>query len=334
MTFPSAWGLSINEASMAPTKSASTISISLRGQGFVNKPSKAHTDFTETAASVTPPPIYLTVVPILQKNLKTRSPKGLQGINNFQSNRVYEAVTAAQNLIGKDRLTFATITTPDLPGIKLRKLWSNHSTVIKEIKQAIVRLLKKHHPLTPEVLIVTELQTERFEATKLPYLHLHLLFQGRGLAKRWLVTHSDIQRIATRAFKKHVDCIPGFKAGVELQSIHTSVAGYLAKKESKDRKVASSLIQAGFKDCVPHHWVSMTRALRTLANTRIPLDDWAMRIIQDGIAGKMPGMLSYCQKVHRDKDNPERGAWGHSFRLDDDWLRFLLTGESRYLTGV
>ena len=317
---------------MADTTFPSASLLSPRGQGFVKLPDKPHASFTEDTLDKNPP-INLSVIPNSEKKLKTRSPRGLQGINNFQSNQIYEAVSFLERTVGKERFSLATITTPNLTGLQLRRLWSHHAGITSEIKRAIVRRLKKCPYVLSEVLIVTELQTKRFKRTGLPYLHLHVLFQGRGAGKQWVISHSDIQAIADRAFKRHLkgqlSNPRAFKAGVDIESVQIGVAGYLSKKETKDKQTADNLIAAGFKDCIPSHWVCMTHGFRNISNLRTRLSGKASDFIYNLIEIGYQDAFEWLQPVHRERGAPSKGIWGYSYRLTSEWQERILWALNR-----
>ena len=187
---------------------------------------------------------------------------GLKGISRRAARTIRNAAHLMQESIGRDNLTFATVTVPPLPIEQMSTLHKNWHKVVESYRLAITRRLKDKG-VCDDIVIVSEIQQERHEETGIPVLHLHAVFQGRRPFSKWLIdteTHDDIVRAA---FERACGPVAvSLKSAAQFQQVHSSAGAYLGKYMSKGRGNVEALIDQGFADWMPKQWWAMTRNIR------------------------------------------------------------------------
>lgn len=187
---------------------------------------------------------------------------GLKGISRRAARTIRNAAHLMQESIGRENLTFATVTVPALPIEQMATLHKNWHKVVESYRLAITRRLKDEG-VCEDIVIVSEVQEKRHEKTGIPVLHLHALFQGRRPFGKWLIsteTHDDITRAALERGAGSIGV--SLKSAAQFQQVHSSAGAYLGKYMSKGRANIEALVEQGFADWMPKQWWSMTRHIR------------------------------------------------------------------------
>lgn len=197
-------------------------------------------------------------------------PKKTNGITAKAQRVIRNACYLMEKKYGKENLTFATFTIPNLPEQDRSYLMANWGEFKRRIIQTITRRLKSVNAPT-EIIEVTEIQTERFKRTGALYLHSHCIWSNgnRGGAKlgsrtlckrgghrgqfaidiKWLlrIFHRILSKFILR---NHLLNAPNGTISapekietprIQVARINFSVASYLAKYLSKGAKELANL---------------------------------------------------------------------------------------------
>lgn len=187
---------------------------------------------------------------------------GLKGITRRGARTVRCAAHLMQKTYGRGRLTFATVTVPNLPRKELRLVHERWNEIVEIYRLYIRRDLERHN-LRGEILSVSEIQDKRQKKTGVPVLHLHSLWVGRLPYGGWAISterHDDIWRKAIQAVVPEVRV--SFKSAANLQEVRTSASAYLGKYMTKSGPAIASAKDSGFADWLPRQWWNCSRSLK------------------------------------------------------------------------
>lgn len=162
---------------------------------------------------------------------------------------------------GKDKLSFLTLTLPDLCPDNLQKCHENWGRMVDQFLKWLKSRIESHDG---EFLYTycSEVQPKRLRDRGEYALHLHLLFVGRGMRKGgWYVTPIQCRKAWTRCIKNVVSEPFKSTALENLQRIRRSAGAYLSKYMSKGKSGYSAAGLPESAKLVPIHWGGMARAL-------------------------------------------------------------------------
>lgn len=202
--------------------------------------------------------------PSLDKGAKSdqESPgrHGLRGMTKKTQAHVRELLVTFERLVPKELTTFATVTLPDMgpkANQKLHQDWSKFQQIfLKELGREQAR-----HGIEPLHVAVSEVQPKRFKRTGEPYLHLHLVFQGRLKGKTWALSTAWVRQLAARVIRHIVGIECNTAPVCRLEKVMKSVASYLSKYMSKGSEVVEEAIKEGYETWLPHQWFRSSRRL-------------------------------------------------------------------------
>lgn len=196
---------------------------------------------------------------------KSHSPKrGLNGITGHGKNLVRNAAALMEQKYGTKRLTFLTLTLPELGREAWQEVGSDWARIVKVITQWISRRLQSVG-LPGHVVSVTELQGKRFTRYGVPGYHLHAVFVGKHTIGRWAITPTEIRAAWKRAITATVGEITdtvSWSSCENMQAVRHSAAGYLGKYMSKGSEQVGAVAQLHGSDCLPSTWYNCTSVLR------------------------------------------------------------------------
>jgi hypothetical protein len=194
--------------------------------------------------------------------LKPREKKGKRGITSYGKRMVRNAAHLLEQLGGKARCVFATVTVPALPVEKMRPIHQEWGEVCERYRLILKRTLQDQG-LSGEVVTVSEIQEKRYEKTGLPVLHLHSVFIGVKKCGRFAISTEQHDDMWYRALNVAVDVERAeCSVGCNLQRVKKSTAAYLGKYLSKGGKAVERAIEDGFGSWLPDHWWNCSRSLR------------------------------------------------------------------------
>lgn len=187
---------------------------------------------------------------------------GLKGITQYGKRFVRSGAAMLQREYGRQRLSFLTLTLPELEQPQIEAIAEQWGVVVNHLLKWLTRHLTKSG-LPRLVVSVTELQPKRLRAGSLSVLHLHLLFVGRRRVRGpWALSPSEVRSAWLKILSNF--------AGVELHSnscenlkqVEKSAEGYLGKYMSKGVEDVRQFIEMGSETLVPGQWWNCTKALR------------------------------------------------------------------------
>lgn len=265
-----------------------------------------------------------------------RNPKGRNGITTFGAKMVRSACYSLQKQFRRRRLGFLTLTLPSNP--EYLPLWVlRWPELVRKFTQEFKREMERVGGV-PELVGVTEIQTERTEKTRFCIPHFHAVyvswdgksksenpFKGdRKLYPCFYVSHHRMQEIWQRILFNEVDGIlPGIpkldeiKPRVDVQGVKKSAEGYLGKYMSKGAEdVKKYLDEYPDRTDIPSHWWHCTQGLRNVVKGLIKEIPPAMveLIINDSQALVEAGVLRFIRKITKVINGVER-ILGFAFRF-------------------
>ena len=187
--------------------------------------------------------------------------KGLKGITALGRRRVRNAAYLLQKRYGRYRLSFTTVTLPELCGEDMDRLHQGWHKAIELYRLNIRRYLEAAG-LPTGIVGVSEVQEERHERTGLPVLHGHFVFVGGWGYGQWAIS----PEMHDLAWQKAINAVLGKEtklhaASCKIQPIKTSAEAYLGKYMSKGAKNVERIRQQGFEAWLPKQWWNCSKSL-------------------------------------------------------------------------
>lgn len=186
---------------------------------------------------------------------------GRKGITRSGARTVRQAAHLMQEKWGIGRLTFATVTVPNLPIDEMSIVHQCWNEVVERYRLLIRRELEKHD-LPTHVLSVSEIQEKRYKKSGVPVLHLHSVWVGREPYGGWGISTEVHDEIWRKAISVAIPTVGvSFKSAANLQQVHSSAGGYLGKYMTKGTAVVRSMVEDGFEGWLPRQWWNASREL-------------------------------------------------------------------------
>ena len=186
---------------------------------------------------------------------------GQNGITRSGARKVRNAAYLMQKRFGLGRLSFATVTVPDLSYERMADLHENWAAVVERYRLGVKRQLQRKG-LVGDIITVSEVQEKRLSRSKLPVLHLHSLWVGRLAYGGWALKTLDHDRIWKQALRVALPTGPlPMHSACNIQEVKSSASGYMGKYMSKGSKIVKDLVEQGFGGWLPKQWWNMSRAL-------------------------------------------------------------------------
>lgn len=186
---------------------------------------------------------------------------GLKGITSLGKRRVRNACYMLTREAGKRRLTFATVTVPDLSNEDMMTIHLNWHKVIDRY-----RLLMTRHLIaggnSGELVGVSEVQEKRYAKNGFPVLHAHFVFVGAAGNGAWLVSPSRHDYIWRKSLESALGKpVLSVASACQLKQVKGSAEGYLGKYMSKGGKAIADIVADGFEWALPKQWWNCSRSI-------------------------------------------------------------------------
>lgn len=206
-------------------------------------------------------PLDLTDVRNSHKPPNRPEKYGKLGQTGYGKKMVRSACTILERRY-RGRLTFATVTMPNLPRELRRELALVWGEFVRQALQWLSRRLKAKG-LPSVVCSVTEIQPSRIQAGNGGYLHLHMVWPNRKTGKgNWAIDCMDF-RTWGEAFLLRRGLLPdGEWINIDTQLVRKSAAAYLSKYMSKGGSTLELFAEENGWDAVPGQWWNLTKPLR------------------------------------------------------------------------
>ena len=175
--------------------------------------------------------------------------------------------------VGRKRLTFLTLTLPDISEQESKDVGRNWSSIVRVFVQKLRRHLTAVG-LPSEVLGVTEIQPRRTNRDGVLGLHLHLVFAGRKDRSGWLCSPTLVRTMwqtTILPYLHEASSAYDWRAVENMQQVRKSAADYLGKYISKGVGDLKKAAERFGEDSIPSSWYTITETLRarTLASVRL-----------------------------------------------------------------
>lgn len=252
---------------------------------------------------------------------------GLKGITSLGRRRVRNACYLLTKEAGKHRLTFSTVTIPNLCDEDMMKIHLEWHKVIDRYRLLLNRHLKRCG-LNGEIIGVSEVQEKRYAKSGFPALHGHFVFVGALSRGGWVLSpgrHDDIWRKSIQS----VLCGPvqSVSTACQLKRVEKTAEGYLAKYMSKGGAAIASIVDDGFGWALPRQWWSCSRSLSARMDREIRRFTegvpWLIRTANE----KNSKLWDYYSVVYIEGSEGEKievGAYGRlSERVNETIREFL-----------
>lgn len=200
-----------------------------------------------------------------------RAKRGRVGISTHGKKLVRNAALRLEREVGKNQLTFLTLTIPGIQQEGALNICRNWAEIVRVFQQRLKRMLQAKD-LPGEMVGVTEVQEKRFKITNVPALHLHILFQGRHPYKAWALTPTEIRAAWKDVISPYLPLTNGefyWQAMENVQRVKHSAAGYLGKYMSKGVEVVNALYEVIPDIVLPSCWYLCSNTLRRKVRARI-----------------------------------------------------------------
>lgn len=187
--------------------------------------------------------------------------RGLRGITPLGKKRVRSACWMLTKRHGRRRLTFSTVTLPELTMAQMSRVHKEWHRCIEFYRREMRRTLQGMS-LSGEIVGVTEIQTERYEKSGLPILHAHFVFCGATSYGAWAVSPSRHDYIWRKSIENVLgESIGEIPSACQLKAVTTSAEAYLSKYMSKGSDVIEKVKQSGYTHWLPRQWWNCDRTL-------------------------------------------------------------------------
>lgn len=200
-----------------------------------------------------------------------RSRRGRVGISTHGKKLVRNAALRLEREVGKNQLTFLTLTIPGIQQQGALEICRNWAEIVRVFQQKLKRMLQSHG-LPGEMVGVTEVQEKRFKETNVPALHLHILFQGRRSYEKWALTPREIREAWKDVIHPYLPLTNGefyWQAMENVQRVKHSASGYLGKYMSKGSEVVNALHEVIPDIVLPTCWYLCSNVLRRKVRAKI-----------------------------------------------------------------
>lgn len=208
--------------------------------------------------------------------LKADKPKavkyGKKGITGYGKKMLKSAGLLLHQRPERYRLTFATVTLPELPSETRKAVALDWGRLVNRLNQWLCRRLERQS-LPKAVLSVTEVQPKRLERTGQAYLHLHLVWPNhRSRRAGWAVDPNEIRTWLIRYLKTHHNTGDIPYISIDTQQVKGNAAGYIAKYLSKGQEEIKAVVKDLGVEALPGQWWNMTKLLK----------EWVWAALQSG----------------------------------------------------
>ncbi len=203
----------------------------------------------------------LSNVTNFDKKPRRQSRSGLRGITSLGGHRVRNACYLLTREAGKHRLSFSTVTVPNLSEKHMVKLHLRWHEVIDRYRLLLSRQLISAG-LTGEIVGVSEVQEKRYDRAGFPVLHAHFIFVGCMSRGGWIITPDRHDYIWRKSLESVLSIrLSSVSAACKLQPVRKDAAGYLGKYMSKGTSAVASAVADGFEWALPKQWWNCSRSL-------------------------------------------------------------------------
>lgn len=242
-------------------------------------------------------PLGLVTVPISTKKPRTLAP--CKGLTRHGARMLRQGAFLIEQSAGKDQVTFATATLPQLTEEELAQVEADWSNIVDRfVKRIRYQLQKKGLPA--QVIHVTEVQSKRAHSSGVEVPHLHLVFQGRKRKRSWAITPKQITKWWVKALQLKRMTLKMFSSSCQLARVKYSVSRYLSKYVAKSSlKTGDATSSQTLRTLSLKQWWGCTDSLRKciFKSTRVlsgyrPMELWSSHEKEETAVWEFQGTIS------------------------------------------
>lgn len=204
-------------------------------------------------------------------NSHKRKKRGETGISTYARHVVKNAAYRMQIESGKNRMSFLTLTLPNVDKTEAARISANWSEIIRVFVQWLGRQLRACG-LSGEVVGVTEIQEKRLISTGVFALHFHCVFEGRKQHETWCLTPKEVREQWSKCLSKYLDRQPeeyNWNCCENIQRVKKDASGYLGKYLSKGAKDLQRPEVKEWIHVFPSSWWTCSNSLKAKVSTRV-----------------------------------------------------------------
>lgn len=206
--------------------------------------------------------------------------RGQKGLTSRGARMVRNAAEVMESVVGRENLTFATLTLPDMDYEDFWSVSSNWAEIVRVFYQRLGRFLKRYG-LSTAYVGVTELQPRRTRREGVPALHLHIIFQGKPRHRRgWALPPVLARKWWSESVHLYTVGRYDFSHSENLQQVRESSAGYLSKYMSKGGDVGSPLQENEMGWSLPTAWYNVSLKLKRYVADRVCSSPEMMKVLE------------------------------------------------------
>jgi hypothetical protein len=208
------------------------------------------------------PSIFPLVYPSVESS-DTPSRKKLEKMTKPMARNIRNACYLLEQDVGKDRLSFLTLTLPNLSTEELGLCCSRWDRMVGQFLDWLAVTIKRKGGAF-QYIYCTEIQTKRLQSGGGYAPHLHLIYQGRGNGKKtsWYVTPKKCRSAWTKCIVSVVGHSKFDNRALEnLQRVKYSAGGYLSKYLSKGGCLDGEAADKSGVTLLRTQWGGMSRSL-------------------------------------------------------------------------
>lgn len=207
-------------------------------------------------------PLDLSNVPNSVKPSNRPEKYGKKGITGYGKKMVKSVGALIDKHYPRHRVTFATITMPQLPAELRKELALAWPELVSQLLRWLSRRLEKRG-LPKVVCSVSEVQPKRLQESGEAYLHLHLIWLNQpAKSGNWAIDVLNLRSWVSHFLQKRGIWTAEAHVNTDVRPVKGDKASYLAKYCSKGADVIAEFAEDNGWDAVPAQWWNLTKCAR------------------------------------------------------------------------
>lgn len=249
--------------------------------------------------------------------------RGQKGITTHQRRVISNAVQFLQRRHGRKRLSFVTLTLPDLTFEESWMVSSNWSTIVRVFFQRLGRWQSKLG-ITPHYASCTEMQPHRMERDGHPALHLHFVMVGKARGRKgWAFKPKFIRKLWRDTVQPYLYEEKDWSASENVQQVKRNAAAYLGKYISKGGAVASPPCPCGTGWSLPSQWINVSSKLRRWVLNHVMRSPEMFELLESALKCSDPSKIFHYWRAGTIPDLNTPGPHFYYGRIKGEFLTEL-----------
>lgn len=216
-----------------------------------------------------------------------RKARGTGGLTSYGKRMVRNAAELMEKKYGAERLSFLTLTLPDMEAGLREKANIEWAEMMRQFLQWLSRRLCSSG--LPSLIVgVSEIQPKRAESSGHRWLHYHAVFLGRKIKSSWAIKPQEIRKAWTNIVRKRVVGFEGECPGENIKRVQGGAGQYLSKYMTKGSEIEGTGV-------LPSAWWNASKPLREEVKRQIRTGDstaeWLQMLVDEHL--DEPGQAFY-----------------------------------------